>query len=466
MSFSADVNGSATDMQNRTDLTEGPIFSKLIKLSLPIIGTSFIQMAYNLTDVIWLGRAGSATVTAVTTAGFFMWLLLSIFYCTKSGTETLVAQSVGKKDDSMARLVAENAVTCSIYGSIVMNLLILVFSADLLQFFKLEPDVMAEAVSYLRIVSFGMCFAIINLVLSAIYIGFGNSKTPFIVNSLGLVINIILDPILIFGFLFIPQLGAEGAAIATVISNTLVFSVFVFKLNSSGSVLPDFRLFSRVTKPVLAKIFKVGLPVSIQQVTFCIFSMYIGRIVSAYGTIPLGVQNVGANIEALSWSTALGFSTALTAFTGQNFGAAEYDRIRKGYFFILLLSLSLGLVATVGFVFFGEEIFSLFSKDQEMVAVGVLYLKILAISQIFMCIEITSAGGFYGLGKTKPPSITSVLFTGLRVPAAIFVVNFTPYGYAGVWWCISISSVLKGIIVASLYFLTLRKLTLYRPVAS
>jgi len=421
-------------------------------------------MAYNLTDVIWLGRAGSATVTAVTTAGFFMWLLISMFYCTKSGTEALVAQSVGKKDPLMARLVAENALTFSVYGSIVMNLLILIFSANLLQFFKLEPEVMVEAVGYLRIVSFGMYFAIINLVLSAIYIGFGNSKTPFIFNSLGLVINIILDPILIFGWLFIPELGAKGAAIATVISNTLVFSIFMFNLKSPASVLPDLRLFSPVTKSVLTRILKVGIPVSIQQVAFCLFSMCIGRIVSAYGTIPLGVQNVGANIEALSWSTALGFSTALGTFTGQNFGAASYDRIRQGYYYILLLSLSLGLVATVGFVFLGEEIFSLFSKDIEMITVGTLYLKILAVSQVFMCIEITSAGGFYGLGKTKPPSITSVLFTGLRIPAALLVVNYTSYSYAGVWWCISVSSVLKGVIVASLYFLTLRKLVRYRAV--
>jgi len=445
-------------MSNRINLTEGPIFSKLIRLSLPIIGTSFIQMAYNLTDVLWLGRSGSATVTAVTTAGFFIWLLISIFYCTKSGTETLVSQSVGKKDLPMARLVAENALTFSFYGSVVINLLIFVFSEELLQFFRLEPDVMREAVSYLRIVSFGMCFAIMNLVLSSINIGFGNSKFPFIVNSLGLVVNIILDPILIFGFFIIPELGARGAAIATVISNILVFLIFFYKLKSPSSVLPSLKLLTPVTKVVLKRILKIGVPVSIQQVAFCVFSMYIGRIVSVYGTIPLGVQNVGANIEALSWSTALGFSTALGTFTGQNFGAGEYGRIRRGYYCILLLSLSLGLIATVAFVFFGEQIFSLFSRDSEMIAVGTTYLRVLAVSQIFMCIEITSAGGFYGLGKTKPPSITSVLLTGLRIPAALLVINFTPYTYVGVWWCISISSVIKGIIVASLYFLTLKKL--------
>ena len=445
-------------MNKRTDLTVGRIMPNIIRLSLPIIGTSFIQMAYNLTDVIWLGRTGSATVTAVTTAGFFMWLLMSIFYCTKAGTETLVAQAVGRNDHDMAKKVFENALSFSLYGSIILNLIVLIFSKPLLTFFTLEAEVMTQAFIYLRIVSFGMVFAVINPVLSSVYIGFGNSKTPFMVNSIGLFINIILDPILIFGMFFIPALGAKGAAIATVISNTFVFFIFLKKLKSSNFVVPGVKLFSPIKGWVLKKILKIGIPVSIHQITFCIFSMCIGKIVSVYGTIPLGVQNVGMGIEALSWNTALGFSTALGSFTGQNYGALKFDRIRKGYYIILLFSLSLGILATVAFVFFGQQIFSLFTTEQEMLVAGVLYLKILAISQVFMCLEITSAGGFYGLGKSKPPSITSVLFTGLRVPAAILVVYYTDYAYAGVWWCISISSVLKGIIVSYLYFLTLNKL--------
>jgi len=124
-------------MKNGTDLTVGPVLSNIIRLSLPIIGTSFIQMAYNLTDVIWLGRTGSATVTAVTTAGFFMWLLMSIFYCTKIGTEALVSQAVGRKDLNMAKKISENALSFSLYVSIILNLIVLFFSGFLLTFFTL-----------------------------------------------------------------------------------------------------------------------------------------------------------------------------------------------------------------------------------------------------------------------------------------------------------------------------------------
>ncbi len=117
-------------MKNGTDLTVGPALPNIIRLSMPIIGTSFIQMAYNLTDVIWLGRTGSATVTAVTTAGFFMWLLMSIFYCTKIGTETLVAQAAGRKELDMAKKVSENALSFSFYGSIILNLAVLFFPSS------------------------------------------------------------------------------------------------------------------------------------------------------------------------------------------------------------------------------------------------------------------------------------------------------------------------------------------------
>lgn len=445
-------------MKKETDLTSGPIAARIIKLSIPIIGTSFIQMAYNLTDVMWLGRTGSATITAATTAGFFMWLLMSLFYITKSGTETLVAQSVGKKDVQTARQAGENALTIAIFSSLIINLLIIIFADSLLAFFNLEPEVMLKAVQYLRIVSIGMCFAVVNPVMSSIYLGFGNSKTPFYVNSIGLVVNMVLDPVLIFGFWLIPGLGIKGAAIATTISNILVFIIFFSKLKSSGSVLSDLKLIAPLSVNIVKKILRIGVPVSIGHMAFCIFSMCIARIVSAYGTIPLGVQNVGASIEALSWNTALGFSTALTAFTGQNYGAKKYSRIRQGYYAVLILSISLGLIATIAFFFFGKPIFSLFSNEHEMIITGALYLKIIAVSQIFMCIEITSSGGFYGLGKTKQPSFTSFIFTGLRIPAALLVINFTTYTYDGIWWCISISSLFKGFIVAGLYFLTLKKL--------
>jgi putative MATE family efflux protein len=445
-------------MDKGTDLTRGAILPRLIKLSLPIIGTSFIQMAYNLTDVIWLGRLGAATVTAVTTAGFFMWLLYSIFYSTKSGTETLVSQAVGRRDTTGARHIAENALTFSLFGSIVVNVVLFLFAADLLQFFKLDVKVLGEATGYLKIISFALFFGVLNPVLSSIYIGHGNSKIPFIVNSIGLVVNIILDPLLIFGLVFFPPLGAEGAALATVFSNTLVFSIFLVKLKKSGSVLPGIRLPAPLRIEILRRLMKIGFPVACHQVAFCLFSMVIGRIVSSFGTIPLGVQNIGMNIEALSWSTALGFSTALSAFTGQNYGGKRYKRIRTGYFCILGLSGGIGLLATAGFLAFGEEIFSLFAKEAEMVAVGVLYLKILAVSQIFMAVEIATTGGFYGLGRTRTPSVISIVFTGLRIPAAFILVGLTDYGYEGVWWIITMSSVLKGLVAVCLYQLLLKKL--------
>ena len=445
-------------MAKINDLTTGPIFPAVVKLSLPIIGTSFIHMAYSLTDVLWLGRTGSSTVTAVTTAGFFLWLLMALAYSTKAGTETLVAQCVGKKMPEKAKEIAENALTLTLIGSFIAFVCILIFAPQLLSFFELETEVRSQAIAYLRVVSFGMCFSAMNPVLGAIYLGHGDSRTPFLVNSCGLIVNIVLDPLLIFGVWIFPELGATGAAVATVFANILVFTIFLIKHKRITAYIPHLKFLILPQKDIAFAILKIGVPISVSHVAFCLFSMYIGRIVSAYGTIPLGVQNIGASIEALSWNTALGFATALSSFTGQNYGAGKYERIRRGYYIVLGLSVSLGLIATIAFAFYGYQIFSFFSTETEMILTGEMYLLILAVSQIFMCVEITSAGGFYGLGRSKAPAAISILFTGLRVPAALLVVTYTSYAYAGVWWCVSISSVFKGVIVMALYFFTLKRI--------
>ena len=149
--------------------------------------------------------------------------------------------------------------------------------------------------------------------------------------------------------------------------------------------------------------------------------------------------------------TAGGFSSALTAFTGQNYGAKKYDRVEEGYRQTLIFSVGLGIITTLLLVFFGREIFSIFIPEQEAIAQGADYLKILGYSQILMCIEITTAGAFFGVGKTIPPSVVGIIFTGLRVPMAMILSREDLLGINGVWWTISISSMIKGVVLLILF---------------
>lgn len=440
-------------MKDKKDLTQGNIFKTITMLSLPIMAQSFIQMAYNMTDMLWIGRVGSGAVASVGTAGFLIWFSFAFIIIAKIGAEVGVAQSIGKKDRLLARDFARNALQLTLILGFSYTLAMVIFSRHLIGFFDLgDVNVISDAISYLKIVSWGIIFTFINPVLSGIYNGMGNSKTPFYINAVGLVINIILDPVLIFVFNF----GVQGAAYATVFSQAIVTLIFILLFRSKLAPFEEFHFFKKPIPSVMKKIFAFGTPIGFQSGLFTLFATLIARLIAQWGPIPIAVQKVGSQIEAISWMTASGFSTALSSFVGQNYGADKWDRISKGYFTTIALSGSIGILASLLLIFFAEPIFVIFiPNDPQALKLGTDYLRILGFSQLFMTLEITSQGAFNGLGKTLPPSLISIIFTGARLPLAIVLSASTILGLNGVWWSISISSVFKGTILAALFILLL-----------
>ncbi|MFA8433024.1 MAG: MATE family efflux transporter [Marinifilaceae bacterium] len=462
-------------MNQIKDLTNGNIFSQILKLAIPIIATSFVQMAYNMTDMAWLGHVGSSTVSAVGTAAYLTWLGQSLMYITKTGVEVGISQSIGRKDFSGAIKFAQNAVTLSLLISGGYALVIALFATPIVDLFNLNSEFVKQtAVDYLHIVACGMIFTYTNLTFSGIYIGAGNTRTPFWVNAFGLLMNMILDPLLIFGWGDIPAMGAEGAAIATVGSQIAVFALFLYFLLRKRNPLGTTRYIGRLRKSFTNPIFKVGGPVALQSAFFALFAIALARVmidIAGGDEIPLSVQSIGAQIEALSWMTAIGFSTALGSFTGQNYGAGQWQRIQKGFFITVGIAATVGLISTLLFLFAGTQIFGLFlnAREQHVIDLGVVYLIILGVSQIFMCIEIASTGAFNGIGKAIPPAIIGIAGNFLRIPMAFllsyglveWLPDFTRWiqsdniPVTGVWWGMTLTSILKGIVLFVWFFFIL-----------
>ncbi len=450
-------------MKDRLDLTEGRITEKLLKLSLPIMGTSFIQMGYNMIDMIWVGKAGSKAVAAVGTAGFFPWLAMAFIMISKVGGEVKVAQSIGENNISTTKSYMKSAIEINIMLAIIYTMFLIVFNKQLIGFFKLgDLEVITMSRQYLIIVALGMVFYFINPVFTAIFNGLGNSKTPFRINTIGLVTNIILDPILIFGWGFAPKLGVAGAAIATVFAQIVVTTCFIYIVLKSKEEYFKLRLFKEIEAKYYKVLYKLGLPVAIQSGMFTVFSMLLGVIVASWGPVAVAVQKVGSQIEAISWMTAEGLSVALGSFVGQNYGAKKYSRINKGCKIAIIVSSVLGIITTLVLVFAGESIFSIFIDESEAIEKGAIYLKILGYSQFFMCLEIITTGAFKGLGRTYIPSTIVTILTGARVPLAYFISRPEILGLNGVWWSITLSSILKGILMISLFISLLKLGKLYK----
>ena len=284
----------------------------------------------------------------------------------------------------------------------------------------------------------------------------GNSRISFLATTTGLVINIILDPILIFGIGPFPKMGVAGAAIATVGAQIVVTAVFTVHALRETTLLAHVRLLQRPDLNHIGQIIKIGFPASIQSMIFTSISMILTRLVTSFGDAAVAVQRVGSQIEGISWVTAEGFGAAVNSFLAQNLGARSRKRIEKGYTISLTVIFFWGILCSMILILLPGPIFQVFLTESELLPMGINYLRILGASQLFMCIELTTAGAFSGLGKTVPPSIVSIIFTAARIPAA-FLLSATSLGLNGVWWSVSISSILKGVILCAWFIYYLKK---------
>lgn len=433
-------------MKTRINLLEGNILPALSALALPIMATSLIQMAYNLIDMIWIGKIGASAVASVGAAGMFMWLSNGLATLAKMGGQIKVGHALGAQKKEDAASYAQSSIQMGIVFAIGFGILSVVFADEMIGFFQLNStQVIQDAKLYLMITCGLVIFSFMNQIFTGILTAMGNSRTSFIATGIGLVLNIVLDPLFIFGFGAIPPMGVAGAAIATVLAQLVVMLLFLYTILRDTVLFSNVHILHSYSSQHTIEIFRIGLPSAVQSMLFSGISMVIARLIAGWGDAAVAVQKVGSQIESISWMTAEGYAAALNSFVAQNHGAKNTDRIREGYRLSMIVMLSWGVFCSLVLIVFPQLIFQVFIQEAEVLPKGVDYLRILGVSQLFMCMEITTAGAFSGLGKTLPPSIVSITLTGARIPMAILLGRWL--GLNGVWWAITISSIGKGIVL-------------------
>ena len=442
------------------NLTKGPILKTLTKLAIPIMASYFIGTLYNITDMAWIGQLGSKAVAGVGVGGMFTWLSQGLSSIARMGGQVQVAQCIGRGDREKAHGYAQVAIQLAFYMGLIFALISLIFVHPMVGFFNLtDPEAYSAAVSYTRIACGLIVFSFLTVTRTGLYTAQGDSQTPFWANLIGLATNMILDPILILGPGPFPKLGVIGAAIATVTAQFIVMGIMVLGVmrQKKENVLKGIRLAAVIPGSYLKGICQIGIPSGIQDMTYCFISMILTRMVSGFGAEAIATQRVGGQIESISWHTADGFAAALNAFTAQNYGAGKMDRVKKGYRASLLTVGVWGLLVTAIFVFAPNTIARIFFHEPKAIAIAVSYLIIIGLSEAFLCVEITTIGAISGLGKTHLCSIISILFTSMRIPLAIVLGN-TSLGLDGIWWALSSTTMIKGIIfTATFFWITRRK---------
>ena len=440
------------------NLTKGPILKTLTKLAIPIMASSFLGTLYNITDMAWIGLLGSKAVAGVGVGGMFTWLSQGLAAMARMGGQVQVAQCIGRGERDRAHGFAQAAVQLATLMGMAYAVISLVFTRQMVAFFQLtDPEAQTAALSYTKIACGLIVFSFLTLTMTGLYTAQGDSKTPFLANLIGLITNMILDPVLILGPGPFPKLGVVGAAIATVTAQAIVMTMMILGviIQKKENVLKGIRLTAKIPKEYLGGLCRIGIPTAIQGMAYCAISMVLTRMVSAYGAEAVATQRVGGQIESISWNTADGFAAALNAFIAQNYGAGKMGRVRKGYRASLWTVGIWGLLISFVFICFPKAIADIFFHEPKAVATAVGYLVIIGFSEAFMCVELTTVGALSGLGRTRLCSIISIAFTSARIPLAIILGGLI--GLSGIWWALSITSIIKGIIFTCTFLWITRK---------
>lgn len=438
------------EKRKHIDLTKENIRKSLIILSIPLTLTAFVQIAYTLVDMIWIGRIGSNAVAAVGVSYFLAWIAEALSLIAKIGGGVYAAQAYGRKDKKLTSLILQNGYIQGSITAIIYIVLILTFKTYIIDFYKLGKEVSDFANAYLSITALGYIFVFLNPIFSQSFYSIGESVTPFKINTIGLVLNIILDPLFIFGFGPIPPMGIRGAAFATVTGQATVFLIFLFVMKRKEGVIKDslenFTLSTKWQK----RIFELGLPVSFISGIHALITMVLNKLMAGFGPKPVAVYSIGSQLESISWKTTEGCQAVIQSLIAQNYGAGLVDRVKKGVRESLKLVGFIGIIATIILFGFRNHLFKVFVPgDLETINLGAKYLAILSASQLMMSLEIGSTGIFQGLSDTRTPSAISVIFNAARIPISFLLIPY--FGVLGIWLSMTITSIIKGLL--SLYLL-------------
>lgn len=420
----------------QVDLTKGKVTSVILALAIPIMGSSLLQFTYNLIDMIWVGRLGSDAVASIGSSSFFIGLGYSINALVVVGAGIKISHAIGEKNnESVKKYIKSGLLLNFILGSLCALALIFL-GKSLIGVLKLENlTVESDAYLYMAFNAPVIFLGFFNTLYTRIFNSFGNNKGALKINAIGIIINIFCDPI----FIYVLKFGVVGAALGTLVANCAMF--LLFHINAKGIIKFDFKLKTDYEK--IKEIVKLGFPMSFQRILFTLINIVIARIISIFGSDAIAAQKIGVQIESITFMVIGGLNGAVASFVGQNYGAKEFKRVIEGYKSALKIGIIYSVLTALVFIFFPKPLVQIFLKDEGTVLMASGYLQAVAFSQIFSTIEMVSNGLFTGIGKPNIPATISIVFTVIRIPIALILIQFI--GVNGIWWSIAISSILKGI---------------------
>ncbi|WP_435360228.1 MATE family efflux transporter [Haloarchaeobius sp. DFWS5] len=444
---------------SRDDITSGSIPQVLVLLAAPLIVQNLVQFAQLVVDAFWVGQIGENAVAAVGLVFPLTSVLSAFVLIPLVGTQVLVSQRVGADDESSARRGAFNAVLLSLALLVPLSAIAIVTSGPLIQSVVeiLQPDspVAPLAISYFVAYTFGVPAMAVSDATEGAFIGWGDSRVALYVNVVSVAVNLTLDPLLIWGIGPFPEMGVQGAGLATAIGYTVGMLLVVgFALGPRDSFS-----FTRATAVFdfgdWRELVDIGLPSMGQRLAQdAVRLTLVSVVLAAGGAAGLAAYTLGARISAIAWIPAGGLKQAAQSIVGQNLGAGKTGRARETTW--TSAGIIVAAMVVVGVIQFAipTEIATFFVPDitPDALELTVDYLQILAVGYWAIGATYAFRAGFDGARKTRTSMLTSMAqYWGVRLPVALVGVYVLDYGVVAVFWGVTLSNVLAAIGLAVYY---------------
>lgn len=427
---------------------------KIYSMILPITMENILQTLAGLISMGMIGRIDVVAVGAIGISTRITQILWAFFKGITTGASVFVAQAYGAGDMCKLKNVIQQTLLSTVILAIGFQQLIYWNASVFLKIFNPSINLMNSAAAYLKIVSLGLPFMVIMLVVAGVLQGMGNARVPMRIALIMNLVNIVLSYILIFNSLKLPIFGIVGAAYALVIAQFTGAAIGIYVLFNKKGILGSVSGISlfKIDFTQISDIYNVGIPSSLESVFWQLSAIILTRIMLTFGETPFAAYQLGLQAESISYMPALGFSVSATAFIGFSLGAKNKEmgkqymkELIKGSFIVTLVSASI-------LIFFPRFIMGLLTYDTEIIRLGSIYLLLMGLVQVPQNISSVLSGALRGAGFTKVPMIIAGIgLWGIRIPLSFILTHFFSMGIVSIWAVMCVDLVFRFVLSILLY---------------
>ncbi len=436
---------------NVLNLIEGNISSNLVKLVLPMLLANFLSVVYNIVDTIWIGQiVGSDGLSVIATTFPVVLVLIAFGIGISISVNILSGQYVGANNAKFLGHLANVSYTVIFFISIILVSIIFIFSESIFGLLNTPESILKESVLYFKISIFRYPFFFYYMVIASLLRGMGDTVSPLIFLGISSIVNIILDPLLMLGLFGFPELGLNGAAVATVFSQFLsvLISIVYLKLKHNIIMEHPFRLVFDFD--IIKKILRMGLPFSTSQLITSLSWMALMSLINTFGQSVSAAVGAASKIEGISYMFLASLGSAIATMSSQSIGANRMDKIKTIFKEGLKLCIIVSSIVAIVSVVFAENILLMFTKDMLVIKEGRYFIYFVMPSLIILSVAYCSNGIINSAGKTKEIMLFSFIsLIVVRVPLAYILSNY--FGVFGIWMSMLIATTINMILSVCYY---------------